>query len=731
MTDPRNPAAFGRQGWAGALSAWLPPRTQVPPGVLQELIRTIHGRLAPGLLVSVIVSVALGRVLMTPDTRRAQLLWITASILVSALRYADARVHRVLAPGQLAGARLNLQLGAAAQGILWGIAGTVLLPSSALEQLFLIAVVTGMAAGAVAILSPLWSAYALFVVPTLMPLSFRLMGGALPTQKLIGLLGLVYSLTMLFMAYRTSRLLEDFLLAAQDNAAKEESIARAEARERVLQEVNQRLELATVTGNLGIWDRNLVDGTLVWNDRMFEMCGLDRRTGVPDYSFWCRNVVHPEDVAPMLAVIQAAIAEGLRYDIEFRIIRRDGAIRFIRSNGQVLRDAEGSAVRIIGVNRDRTQEVEAEAERRRLQAELQQVEKLESLGRLAGGVAHDMNNVLAAILALASANQEVHPADSAPGRAFRIISQAAVRGGKMVGSLLSFARQSPVEERELDLNAILLEVVSLLERTTLSKVRLELDLFPGLRPVRGDFIALSNAFMNLCVNAVDAMAGQGSIRLRTRNLEDGRIEVLVQDTGCGMTPAVLERAQDPFFTTKAEGKGTGLGLSLVYSTVKAHRGQVEIQSEPGRGTRVRLLFPAAPGVPAAAVAEAPGSPPCQAIHVLLVDDDDLVLSSTEALLHILGHGVTTASSGEQALADLEGGLRPDLVILDLNMPGLGGAGTLPRLRAALPHTPVLLATGRVDQTALDLVRAHPQVALLPKPFSMGDLASSLAGCRPQ
>jgi len=114
-----------------------------------------------------------------------------------------------------------------------------------------------------------------------------------------------------------------------------------------------------------------------------------------------------------------------------------------------------------------------------------------------------------------------------------------------------------------------------------------------------------------------------------------------------------------------------------------------------------------------------------------VDDDDLVLSSTEALLRILGHGVTTASSGEEALADVEGGLRPDLVILDLNMPGLGGAGTLPRLRAALPHTPVLLATGRVDQTALDLVRAHPQVALLPKPFSRVDLASSLAGCRPQ
>jgi len=338
-----------------------------------------------------------------------------------------------------------------------------------------------------------------------------------------------------------------------------------------------------------------------------------------------------------------------------------------------------------------------------------------------------MNNVLGAILALASANLEVQPAGSPGRRAFETIANAAVRGGKMVKGLLDFARQHPAEERELDLNGILRDEVLLLERTTLSKVQLELDLFPGLRPMRGDPGALTNAFMNLCVNAVDAMPDAGRLLLRTRNLEDGRIEVLVQDTGRGMTREVLERALDPFFTTKDTGKGTGLGLSLVYSTIKAHHGQMEIESEPGRGTRVRLLFPAAPaeGLAGKPAAGRPAGKARRGLSVLLVDDDELVRSGTRGLLEVLGHAVRTTACGEEALAELAGGWRPDAVILDLNMPGLGGAGTLPRLRVLLPAVPVLLATGRVDQATLDLVKAHPGVGLLAKPYSMAELQAHL------
>ena len=377
-------------------------------------------------------------------------------------------------------------------------------------------------------------------------------------------------------------------------------------------------------------------------------------------------------------------------------------------------------------------------ERHRLQAQLRQVQQLESLGRLAGGVAHDMNNVLGAILAISSADTEAQAEGSPLRQDFETISRAAVRGGEMVKRLLNLARRSPVQEDELDLNGILRETAGLLERATLSKIRLDMDLSPDLAPVRGDAGSLVHAFMNLCVNAVDAMPENGVLTLRSRNVDERSIEIQVQDTGSGMSRDVLDKALDPFFTTKEQGKGTGLGLSMVYSTVKAHRGQMEIQSVPGKGTCVSIRLPAcipAPSGPSAKPAEdAPGKPSDRFLNVLLVDDDELIQSSMQALLAAKGHVATPASSGEEALAKLETGFQPDVVILDMNMPGLGGAGTLPRLRALRAEVPVLLATGRPDQAAQDLVETYPGVSLLPKPFSLKDLQKALepvlAGRRP-
>jgi CheY-like chemotaxis protein len=254
-----------------------------------------------------------------------------------------------------------------------------------------------------------------------------------------------------------------------------------------------------------------------------------------------------------------------------------------------------------------------------------------------------------------------------------------------------------------------------------------MDLAFDLRPILGDASALTNAFMNLCVNAVDAMPENGTLTLRTRNVDTDWIEVLVEDTGTGMPREVLEKAMDPFFTTKGVGKGTGLGLSMVYSTVKAHRGQIEIQSEPGQGTRVRMRFPVCeplvlPSEPAVepTMATAHGK-----LNVLLVDDDELIQITLQEVLEVLSHSVTAALSGEEALAKLEAGLQPDAVILDMNMPGLGGAGTLPRLRALRPTVPVLLATGRADEAALDLIQAYQHVTLMSKPFSMQELKQHL------
>jgi CheY-like chemotaxis protein len=194
-----------------------------------------------------------------------------------------------------------------------------------------------------------------------------------------------------------------------------------------------------------------------------------------------------------------------------------------------------------------------------------------------------------------------------------------------------------------------------------------------------------------------------------------------------MSRDILDKALDPFFTTKEVGKGTGLGLSIVYTTVQAHRGKIELRSEPNRGTRVTMHFPAS-----AAGAQDPHAPgksqtmgSTRALAILLVDDDELIQSSIQAILEVLGHRVSLAPRGEEALAMLQAGLRPDLVILDMNMPGLGGAGTLPRLRALDPTLPVLLATGRADQAAVNLVEAHAHVTLLAKPFAMKDLRAHL------
>ncbi len=463
------------------------------------------------------------------------------------------------------------------------------------------------------------------------------------------------------------------------------------------------------------------------NRRMAEMFGMPMEqligTTYPEH-------LHPSEKQIADARMRMIITGEIDLvSVERHYLRADGGTFWGHLSGRRLENPDGSLHTLVGIITDVTKRREAEERQQLLQAQLHQAQKLESLGSLAGGVAHDMNNVLGAILGLASAHVESLPAGSPAQRAFGTIIKAAERGGNMLKGLLSFARQNAVEEQQdLDLNAIMREEVRLLERTTLSKVRLTLDLDPDLQPVRGDAGALTHALMNLCVNAVDAMPENGTLLLRTRNLPGHWVEVQVQDSGTGMPKDVLDRAMDPFFTTKEVGKGTGLGLSIVYSTVKTHQGEVELRSEPGQGTCVVLRFPASDGL--AQPVESSGAhrilPFDASLEVLLVDDDELIQNSMLGMLELLGHQPCLATSGEEALIRVEGGLRPDVVILDMNMPGIGGAGTLPRLRALLPTVPVLLTTGRADQTALDLVQAHPHVTLLSKPFGMKELQAHLA-----
>lgn len=496
-----------------------------------------------------------------------------------------------------------------------------------------------------------------------------------------------------------------------------------------LQESENNLRKAQRVAHVGSWVWDIKANHLEWSDEMYHIFGIEKEKFRGILSDVIKQVIHPDDRAAVEQSNASVTEQGKPIPLEYRVIWPDGTVRTVWAEaGEIIVDEAGTPAILTGIVQDITEQRQAEEDRAKLKSQLQQSQKLESLGTLAGGVAHDMNNVLGAILGLASAHIGNQPYGSPLHKALDTICKATERGGKMVKSLLSFARQTPAEINKLDINTILKEEVTLLERTTLAKVRLEMDLEVDLRPILGDASALTHAFMNLCVNAVDAMPENGTLTLHSRNVDNDWIEIVVEDTGTGMPKEVLDKALDPFFTTKGTGKGTGLGLSMVFNTVKAHRGQMEIESELGHGTRVRLRFPVFDKESqATASADSDASLiPHGPMKVLLIDDDDLIQSSGQAILEALGHTtVHTALSGEEALAMLAAGLELDLIILDMNMPGLGGSGTLPRLRRLRPLVPVLLSTGRTDQTALNLASAFPGVTILPKPFGLRELQKHL------
>lgn len=434
------------------------------------------------------------------------------------------------------------------------------------------------------------------------------------------------------------------------------------------------------------------------------------------------HLVHPEDwplVQERARARQAGEELISRYD--FRIRTKDGQIRWVDfTAGRILWEGRPAGV---GTATDITARREAEEARRILEEQLQQSQKLEALGSLAGGVAHDMNNVLGAILSLASTLQVQAGVDDGMARSLETIVQACTRGRGVVKSLLYFARRDLAEEGPVDLNALAREMGQLLSYTTLKRVHLEVDLARDLPRIRGDAGALSHTLLNLCVNACDAMPQGGTLHLRTERLPDGGVRVRVQDTGEGMSPEVLARCQEPFFTTKPKGQGTGLGLSMAHSTLRAHGGSLAMGSTPGQGTEAILEFPAERVVAAASLeAPAPDAPPAQAsLQILVVDDDNLIRESLLSVLDLLGHQATEAEGGAEALLRLEEGLAVDLVILDMNMPGMTGAQVLPRLLELRPEATVLLASGYSDEDIAHLVAQHPQVHSIQKPFSMKEL----------
>jgi PAS domain S-box-containing protein len=443
--------------------------------------------------------------------------------------------------------------------------------------------------------------------------------------------------------------------------------------------------------------------------------------------------IHPDDRE---WVAQAAVreVEGGGYDHEYRIVRGDGSIAWIRDRAFLVRDAAGRLVSVVGVADDVT-------ERRRLEEQIRQAQKMEAVGRLSAGIAHDFNNLLTVILGNGELALSVLPGAHEAGPYVTEIIQTAKRAATLIGQLLAFSRQQVVAPSVLDVGAIVAEAEPMLVRLLGEAVQLEMVAGAPGNLVRANPGHLMQVILNVAINARDAMPSGGRLTIEVSNLQIGEADaalhpalsvgryavIRMSDTGTGMTPEVQAHLFEPFFTTKPAAKGTGLGMSVVYGIVKQCGGGIEVESEFAVGTTLRIYLPAADGA-AIAVPEAPRPAEASvgAESILVVEDDERVRRMVVSALNRAGYRVVEAVDGTEAIRLLDRtGSNIDLVLSDVVMPGMSGREVAEHIRARHPGLRMLFTSGYTDDTVLLEGVLRADVPFLHKPFTPEELLEKI------
>jgi two-component system cell cycle sensor histidine kinase/response regulator CckA len=426
------------------------------------------------------------------------------------------------------------------------------------------------------------------------------------------------------------------------------------------------------------------------------------------------NALHPEDRSRM-EELSHAHGERSRENT-YRVIV-NGAVRSIQISTFPVRDTYGKTIRIAGVAEDRTEQLA-------LEDQVRQTQKLESLGLLAGGVAHDFNNVLAVIGANAGLLAELVPVGHPDRELIDEIESAVRRASSLTRQLLAFSRKEVIEPIVLDVNVTIGETRKMLRRMIGDDIVIETSLEPELGRVRIDPGYFVQILMNLAVNARDAMPRGGKLTITTRNLAR-EVIVEVSDTGTGMPAEVQARVFEPFFTTKEVGKGTGLGLSVVLGIVEQAGGRIKIDSELGCGTTLRISLPVvdAPAERISDVALATGQ---GSEKIILVDDDVFVRRSTSRALRSRGYTVLEAGDANAALRLLhDHGREVSLLVTDVVMPGTDGRELAQAARLKRPTLDVLYMSGYTDDAVLRHGLEHDRIPFIEKPFRSHTLASKV------
>lgn len=506
--------------------------------------------------------------------------------------------------------------------------------------------------------------------------------------------------------------------------------------EQELARANLRLRVAAASGGLGIWDWDVQTQRLTWDDRQYEMYGVARHEFASCYDAWL-NRVHPDDLKGVVAAAASALRNGNKFDQEFRIVRPNGEIRYLKGEGLAERDAEGKAVRMVGLNQDITGSKRAQQERERLLEQLAQAQRMESIGCLAGGVAHDFNNLLTVINGYSELALKEMCEDDPLRKTLREIHQAGERAAALTGQLLAYSRKQVLQPQVLELNVVLEGMRAMLERLVGENLDVRFSLSPESLTVRADLLQLEQVVMNLAVNARDAMPRGGRLIFATdleersdvpaapnAGLDTSRYAVLVvSDTGVGMDEETRQRIFEPFYTTKGRGEGTGLGLSMVEGIVLQSGGFITVDSKPGQGTTFRIYLPHLTGETPQALKPEASPVPTGYETILLVEDQEEVRDYVAALLMEYGYEVIPAAGAAEALRVFE--TRPErihLLLTDVVMPQISGKELASQLVKIRPDIRVLYMSGYTDDVIVRHGVLDEGAQFIQKPFSPEALA---------
>lgn len=507
--------------------------------------------------------------------------------------------------------------------------------------------------------------------------------------------------------------------------------------ERDLKESEARLARAQKIARLGYWWWDIETDQSYFSVEQSRQFGVDPAASPPSYRDFL-NLVHPDDRGAVALALKKVIALEAPYDIEYRLVRPDGETRHFYAVGEVELNVAGKPTRLSGITQDIT-------ERRQVEEQLRQAQKMEAVGQLTGGVAHDFNNLLAVMLGNLELVQDRAGADEQTNVLIERALKAIEKCASLTSRLLAFSRKQALQPTAVEAGRLIAGMTDMLHRTLGETIEIHTVISDDLWSCDADPSQLESAVLNLALNARGAMPGGGRLDVEAANvtLDESYVSaqpeanlgdyvvLSVTDTGTGIAPDVLDHVFEPFFTTKGVGEGSGLGLSMVYGFASQSGGHATIQSAPGEGTTVRIYLPRSTGPEADAADAQIGSadaalPTSHSERVLLVEDDHSVRALVAALLGDLGYAFVEAANGAAALDVLAQSQPIDLLLTDVVLPGgMTGIELADEIRRRQPSIRVQLMSGYARTPADALGQDELTRRLLNKPFRKADFAAAI------